>query len=259
MGAFAEQVTWARRLSKAYQKRGEHGEPEKAGVISWGAYALELGDALREAQELYFGELPITTENARHWVHDGLLPKPTKRGRGRGGGVTADYPKDFPAQAVAAVMALDQGYTRKETARARQVVLEGAPLDADFMQGVPDLLDINAFPVGYEPTIPTPRARRMADAIRFYANALAFTQAGWPMDGTISNVLKRLVDVRPGAGENTITYFVSLPGVYLDPRVANDPRAMELHKGIPENSVVRVSGGPWGGYWQAAVNRLRKD
>jgi len=181
---------------------------------------LELSDAIMQAQEHYDGDLPVTIENARHWVYDGLLPKPARRGRGRGGGIVADYPEDTPAQILTAVATMHKGYTRKETARARKVVLEGAPLDADYMQGVPDLFDVIVYPSGYEPPLPSPRARRMADAIRFYAHVLALIRAGRNVTRPLPECLHKRQWEQDG--KQMFSYFVSAPGYYIDPRGKDD-------------------------------------
>lgn len=254
---FAAEVHRNWSLAKARTKaRGR--VPWRVNEVRVEVRGLEIREAIKQATE-FVSDLTITPENAKHWLYWGLIPKPKRRGLGQGKGMAADYPDDTPAQIVAAELATIQGFSRRTIARARRVVLEGAPLDADYMQGVPDLLDIHAFPIGYTPPQPTKKARDLAYAIRFYAQALAMARAGFDPNATIGHNFGRVIDVRPGDGENTITYFVSLPGLYLDPRVADDPRTLAMHKEIPSNGLVRVSGGPWEKYWQAVLGKRNKD
>ena len=242
MGAFAEQVVWAHTLSKAHQKRGEHGKPEPASAIGWGARGLELGDALQKAQELYGElELPITPANARQWVYDGLLPKPSKKGRGRGGGIAVYYPDDFPAQAVAAALTLAKGHTRRETALARRVVLEGVPTASDFMQGVTEALVLPLENVTH--TLAPPKALALASAIRFYAMAIAYARARWQCDTPHGVVFEARFDT-DAEGRETLTFFASLPGCYINPmhRHGSMAKVKELDSAIREGTPEEAEG-----------------
>lgn len=220
---------------------------------------VDIREAIGRAAEV-ISDLTITPENAKHWAYHGLIDRPRRRGLGQGKGMAADYPEDTPAQIIAAHLALAVGHTKRRVALARKVVLEGESVEAEFMQGVPYLLTVPAadgveycLPLGgfRKPAAMTKQARALADAIRFYAHALALARAGFDAEATICRCFDRIIDIRRGKGENTITYFVSLPGLYLDPRVADDARTrdllqrMQVKRKAEESVVVVRLGDEW--------------
>jgi hypothetical protein len=89
---------------------------------------VNIQEAICKAKAIFPG-ITMTPENAKHWSYWGLIPKPRRRGLGKGKGMAADYPEDTPAQIVAAELATIQGFSRRTIARARKVVLEGALAD----------------------------------------------------------------------------------------------------------------------------------
>lgn len=173
---------------------------------------MKIQEVLEQAKQFY-AELPVTPENVKHWVAAGLIPKPTVTQGGKGVGKVADYPEDTPAQLAAAAYVRAQGYSRPTIAQARKIVLEGAPVDDDVMRDVVDILT-HANPG----RVPGKKAMELAGAVQRYSVTLAMARGG----RTVSRAWGQLVSIEHGkdvVGRDTFTYYVSLPGLYWDPRV----------------------------------------
>ncbi len=88
---------------------------------------MTLQEAIARAQELY-PELRLSLAAARKWVARSLIPNPSIESMGQGRGSRAHYPEDTPAQMAVVGYMMALGYTQKQIAQARQIVLEGAPV-----------------------------------------------------------------------------------------------------------------------------------
>ncbi len=122
---------------------------------------MTLQEAIARAQELY-PELKISLTAARTWVARKLIPAPGIESLGQGKGTKAHYPEDTPAQMAVVGYMMGLGYRQVQIAQARQIVLEGAPVDLD---------------IEWRPEIP-PKAFIRAMAVKAYAQLLEAFRAG---------------------------------------------------------------------------------
>lgn len=175
---------------------------------------VTLEEAIEAARTLY-PDLTLKATSARMWTARGLLPNPEKVERLGGRlGNRAHYSDDLSAQIAAAAFTTSQGYTQKQVAQARRVVLEGVPVDDDLIRDVIRILTHNADP----DFVPSKEALELAGAIQRYAVALAMARGGRP----VNRRWGQLVSIKHGkdvTGRETFTYYVSLPGLYWDSRV----------------------------------------
>jgi hypothetical protein len=175
---------------------------------------VTLEEAVEAARKLY-PDLTLKATSARMWTARGLLPNPEKVERLGGRlGNRAHYSDDLPAQIAAAAFTTSRGYTQKQVAQARRVVLEGVPVADDLMSDVVRILTNNISP----DFIPSKGALELAGAIQRYSLALAMARGG----RVVSKPWGHLVGIAHGtdtAGRPTFAYYASIPGLYWDPRI----------------------------------------
>jgi len=111
----------------------------------------------------------------------------------------------------------DQGFRQKQIAQARQIVLEGVPVEGDLMRDVVALLetgrlheaDSNVF------RLPTAEVAAIAGAVRAYAFALATARAGRNVTRPLPGYLHKRQWEQDG--KQMFSCFVSALGYYIDP------------------------------------------
>jgi hypothetical protein len=131
---------------------------------------LTLDEVIARAYELYPNRI-VTPTAARTWVARDMLPAPTIQSFGRGKGTRAHYPVDAAAQMATAGYMMDRwGYTQKQIALARRVVLEKLSIDDAIRVAETGQLHDEAI--------------RMINASRVYAAALARAKAGGMLGGS---------------------------------------------------------------------------
>lgn len=206
--------------------------------LTWEGASLTIDEAVERAKELY-PNLILKPVTARKWTERGLLPSPTIESLGGTGGTRAHYPEDTPAQMAVAAYMMALGYTQKQIAQARQVVLEDAPVDSDLMRDVVGLLTLReetSKEEGIVVRLPSPEAQRLASAVQYYAQAIAIAQTGKTVDCLWPTYVHRQSNYDE-EGNETFTYYVSLLGLYWDPRVDQErlaPLAIDLEQKIKE-------------------------
>jgi len=184
MNPFFAQVQWSRAQSAARAK--PRGWAEKGGMV------VTLEEVIKAAQELY-PELNMSLSAARTWVARKLIPAPEIESKGRGKGTQANYSEDTPAQMAAAAYTAAQGYTQKQIALARRIVLEGMPTEGELMTAVACMLGggVNFF---YDPkymSAPTREALAICGATSTYGYVLALALEHctvtdkWPANGFV--------------------------------------------------------------------------
>ena len=130
---------------------------------------MTIEEAIEAARKLY-PDLSIKPATARKWIEGSLLPNPEKVERLGGRlGNRAHYSDDLSAQIAAAAFTTSQGYTQKQVAQARRIVLEGVPVDDVIPLEDGRLHDT---------------AITMVRAVRTYASALAQARAGGMLDSS---------------------------------------------------------------------------
>ena len=129
---------------------------------------MTIEEAIKQARALY-PDLIIKPATAYKWTERGLLPSPDVRSLGGRQGTKAEYSDDWPAQLAAAAFTTSQGYTQKQVAQARRIVLEGVPVDDVIPLEDGRLHDT---------------AITMVRAVRTYASALAQARAGGMLDSS---------------------------------------------------------------------------
>ena len=130
---------------------------------------MTLDEVIARAYELYPNRI-VTPTAARTWVARDMLPAPTIQSFGRGKGTRAHYPVDTVAQMATAAAMMDLGYTQREIAQARRVVLEKLSIDDAIRVAETGQLHDEAI--------------RMINASRVYAGALAKAKAGGMLGGS---------------------------------------------------------------------------
>ena len=133
-----------------------------------GVPGVTLQEVIEEARRLY-PDLSIKPATARKWIERSLLPNPTVEARGGRQGNRAHYPDDSPAQMAVAAHLQDSGFTQRQIAQARRIVLEGVPVDDVIPLEDGRLHDT---------------AITMVRAVRTYASALAQARAGGMLDSS---------------------------------------------------------------------------
>jgi len=211
------------RQSRFLEEYGRQHAPAKGKrhtPVSWrvteergGVAGVTLEEVINRARALY-PDLKLSQAAARTWVARDLLPEPDIEYLGQGKGTRAHYSDGSPAQMAAAAFTASRGYTQKQVAQARRVVLEGVPVADDLMSDVVRILTNNISP----DFIPSKGALELAGAIQRYSLALAMARGG----RVVSKPWGHLVGIAHGtdtAGRPTFAYYASIPGLYWDPRI----------------------------------------
>jgi hypothetical protein len=223
--AFADQQRWARRLSKAHQKRGDHrvpSEPAPTNCTGGRVFEMDAEELVRRAREFYPG-LEATPDNIKYWVAAGLLPAPRVTQGGRGKGKGSDYPDGSPEELAAAGFARFHGYSKPTVAQARKVVLHGSIADT------PEQLELHQALLHKKPLNDTSKAaRNLKGAMEIFASALARARSGLPVDAEVA----QLSFTNFALLDRRFVYYVCLPGEgYWDPRADSRERkdGMEVY------------------------------
>jgi len=130
------------------------------------------------------------------------------------------------------------GYKQAQIAQARQIVLEGALVDNDLMRDVVSLLTLReeTSNEGTATRLPSPEANELALAVQYYAKAIALARTGKTVDCLWPTHTHTQTDYDE-EGNETFTYYVSLLGLYWDPRVDQErlePLAIDLDQRMKE-------------------------
>jgi len=187
----------------------------------WEGDSLTLDEVIENAKTYYPG-LDIKPATVYKWVERGLLPSPTVQSLGGTQGTRAHYPVDAVAQMATAAHMMKPGFKQKEIALARRIVLEGVPVEDEFMRDVVDLLTIG-YITSADPNvvrIPSPAALRMAESVRRYALTLATARAGRKVTRPLPACLHKRRWTEDG--KPMFSYFASALGYYIDPRGKDD-------------------------------------
>mgnify|MGYP003747637757 FL=1 len=211
-----------RRKSRALRERPTRPKASPIVIIKhrWGGMAMTIDEVVERAKELY-PDLTLKATSARMWTARGLMPGAHIESLGAHG-TRAHYPIDAAAQVAAAGYLQDQGFRQKQIAQARQIVLEGVPVEGDLMRDVVALLesgrlqeaDSNIF------RLPSAEVAAIAGAVQAYAIALATARAGRKMTRTMPPCFHTRQWSQDG--KQMFSYFASVLGYYIDPRGAED-------------------------------------
>jgi hypothetical protein len=180
-------------------------------AIRWEVDGLTLDEVIARAYELYPNRI-VTPTAARTWVARDMLPAPTIQSFGRGKGTRAHYPVDTVAQMATAAAMMDLGYTQREIAQARQVVVDGVPVD--------DMPDVVALLESGQEIHDNLAVVRIAEAVRRYALTLATARAGRNVTRPLSGFFHKRTWEKNGV--QMFACFVSELGYYIDPRGKDD-------------------------------------
>ncbi len=227
-------------LRQAYyhgKRRTCPGYHEFVTIKHWeGDNSMTLQEVITKAQALC-PELRLSLAAARKWVARSLIPNPSIESMGQGRGSRAHYPEDSAAQMAVVGYMMSLGYKQTQIAQARRIVLEGAPVDSDLMRDVVSLLTLRQ-ETSNEGTarLPSPEANELALAVQYYAKAIALARTGRPMDSLWPTYTHTQTDY-DAEGNETFSYYVSLLGLYWDPRVDRErlePLATDLNQRMKE-------------------------
>ena len=220
---------WGWENAKARTKaRGRVPSRYHAGRL--GVPGMRLQEVIDEARRLY-PDLAIKPATARKWIERGLIPNPeTVERLGGRQGARAHYPDDSPAQMAVAAHLQDSGFTQRQIAQARTIVLE------DVTVNNPELEDLRDVLTGREqPEDVNKETRKQAEAVRGYAYFFALARAGRRLRPSLGSFSYQ----RHGydsKGNPTFSYSISLPGFYWDPRMGaeleKDPMFMDFDQQI---------------------------
>ena len=180
-------------------------------AIRWEVDGLTLDEVIARAYELYPNRI-VTPTAARTWVARDMLPAPTIQSFGRGKGTRAHYPVDTVAQMATAAAMMDLGYTQREIAQARQVVVDGVPVD--------DMPDVVALLESGQEIHDNLAVVRIAEAVRRYALTLATARAGRNVTRPLSGFFHKRTWEKNGV--QMFACFVSALGYSIDPRGKDD-------------------------------------
>ena len=228
-------------LRQAYyhgKRRTCPGYHEFVTIKHWeGDNSMTLQEVITKAQALY-PELRLSLAAARKWVARSLIPNPSIESLGQGKGSSAHYPKDSAAQMAVVGYMMSLGYKQAQIAQARQIVLEGALVDNDLMRDVVSLLTLReeTSNEGTATRLPSPEANELALAVQYYAKAIALARTGKTVDCLWPTHTHTQTDYDE-EGNETFTYYVSLLGLYWDPRVDQErlePLAIDLDQRMKE-------------------------
>ena len=197
---------------------------------------VTLREVVEEARKLY-PDLTLKATSARTWTARGLLPEPEKvEHLGGRQGNRAHYPDDSPAQMAVAAHLQDSGFTQRQIAQARTIVLE------DVTVNNPELEDLRDVLAGRkQPEDVNKETRKQAEAVRGYAYFFALARAGRRLRPSLGSFSYQ----RHGydsKGNPTFSYSISLPGFYWDPRMGaeleKDPMFMDFDQQIRQQREV---------------------
>ncbi len=172
---------------------------------------MTMEDVIERARELYPDRI-VTLAAARKWVGRDMLPSPTIQSFGRGKGTRAHYPVDTVAQMATAAAMMDLGYTQREIAQARQVVVDGVPVD--------DMPDVVALLESGQEFHDNLAVVRMAEAVKRYALTLATARAGRKVTRPLPGYFHKRKWEQDG--KQMFSCFASAVGYYIDPRGTED-------------------------------------
>ena len=173
--------------------------------------SLTLDEVIAKAHELYPDRI-VTLAAARKWVGRDMLPSPTIQSFGRGKGTRAHYPVDTVAQMATAAAMMDLGYTQREIAQARQVVVDGVPVD--------DMPDVVALLESGQEIHDNLAVVRIAEAVRRYALTLATARAGRKVTRPLPVYFHKRQWEQDG--KQMFSCFASALGYYIDSRGKDD-------------------------------------
>lgn len=198
---------------------------------------VTLQEAIEQAKRLY-PDLRLKATSGRMWTARGLIPSPSMESLGQGKGTKAHYPNDTPAQMAVVGYMMSLGYKQAQIAQARQIVLEGALVDNDLMHDVVSLLTLReeTSNEGTATRLPSPEANELALAVQYYAKAIALARTGKTVDCLWPTHTHTQTDYDE-EGNETFSFYVSLLGLYWDPRVDQkrlDPLAIDLDQRMKE-------------------------
>ena len=194
-----------------------------------GVPGVTLQEVIEEARRLY-PDLSIKPATARKWIERSLLPNPTVEARGGRQGNRAHYPDDSSAQMAVAAHLQDSGFTQRQIAQARTIVLEDVTVDSPELEDLRDVLTGRK-----QPEDVNKETRKQAEAVRDYAYFIALARSGRRLRPSLGSFSYQ----RHGydsKGNPTFSYSISLPGFYWDSRVATelerDPMFMDFDQQI---------------------------
>ena len=191
---------------------------------------MTLREVVEEARKLY-PDLTLKATSARTWTARGLLPEPEKvEHLGGRQGNRAHYPDDSSAQMAVAAHLQDSGFTQRQIAQARTIVLEDVTVDSPELEDLRDVLTGRK-----QPEDVNKETRKQAEAVRDYAYFIALARSGRRLRPSLGSFSYQ----RHGydsKGNPTFSYSISLPGFYWDSRVATelerDPMFMDFDQQI---------------------------
>ena len=206
------------------------------GRVPWRYYcrrvevaAVTLEEAIKQARVLY-PDLIIKPATVYKWTERGLLPSPDVRSLGGRQGTKAEYSDDWPAQMAVAAHLQDSGFTQRQIAQARTIVLEDVTVDSPELEDLRDVLAGRK-----QPEDVNKATRKQAEAVRGYAYFVALARAGRRLRPSLGSFSYQ----RHGydsKGNPTFSYSISLPGFYWDPRMGaeleKDPMFMDFDQQI---------------------------
>jgi hypothetical protein len=189
--------------------------------MPWEGNGVTLQEVIEQATRLY-PDLILNPVTARKWTERGLLPTPDVHHRGGTEGNRAHYPVDATAQVAAAGYLQAQGFRQKQIAQARQIVLEGVPVEGDLMRDVVALLETGRLEADGPNVfrLPSAEVAGIAKAVHAYAFALATARAGRNVTRPLPGYLHKRQWEQDG--KQMFSCFVSALGYYIDPRGTED-------------------------------------
>lgn len=190
-------------------------------AIRWEGHSLTIDEVIENAKK-YYPDLSIKPATVYKWVERELLPSPTIQSLGGTQGTRAHYPTDAAAQMAAAGYLQAQGFRQKQIAQARQIVLEGVPVEGDLMRDVVALLETGRLEADGPNVfrLPSAEVAGIAKAVHAYAFALATARAGRNVTRPLPGYLHKRQWEQDG--KQMFSCFVSALGYYIDPRGTED-------------------------------------
>jgi len=189
--------------------------------MPWEGNGVTLQEVIEQATRLY-PDLILNPVTARKWTERGLLPTPDVHHRGGTEGNRAHYPVDATAQVAAAGYLQAQGFRQKQIAQARQIVLEGVPVEGDLMRDVVALLETGRLEADGPNVfrLPSAEVAGIAKAVHAYAFALATARAGRNVTRPLPGYLHKRRWEQDG--KQMFSCFASALGYYVDSRGKDD-------------------------------------
>jgi len=211
-----------RRKSRALRERPTRPKASPIVIIKhrWGGMAMTIDEVVERAKELY-PDLTLKATSARMWTARGLMPGAHIESLGAHG-TRAHYPIDAAAQVAAAGYLQDQGFRQKQIAQARQIVLEGVPVEGDLMRDVVALLETGRLEADGPNVfrLPSAEVAGIAKAVHAYAFALATARAGRNVTRPLPGYFHKRQWEQDG--KQMFSCFVSALGYYIDQRGTED-------------------------------------